>query len=150
MTWVPPGPAWLFCPADRPERYAKAAERADVVILDLEDAVSASDKPAARRALIATPLDPAKTVVRINAHRTSEWSADLEALEHTQYNVIMLPKCESAVQVAALAPRDVIALIESPLGAMNAFSTFGTQNVVGAVWVGGGGARPPSPSWGAT
>ena len=30
-----PGPAWLFCPADRPERYQKAAAAADVVILDL-------------------------------------------------------------------------------------------------------------------
>ena len=34
------GPALLFCPADRPERYAKALERADAVILDLEDAVA--------------------------------------------------------------------------------------------------------------
>ena len=34
------GPALLFCPADRPERYGKAAERADAVILDLEDAVA--------------------------------------------------------------------------------------------------------------
>ncbi|EUA18127.1 citrate lyase subunit beta-like domain protein [Mycobacterium xenopi 3993] len=32
-----PGPAWLFCPADRPERFEKAAAAADVVILDLED-----------------------------------------------------------------------------------------------------------------
>ena len=33
--WTPPGPAMLFCPADRPERHTKAAERADVVVLDL-------------------------------------------------------------------------------------------------------------------
>ena len=41
------GAAWLFCPADRPERYAKAAARADVVILDLEDGVAPADRPAA-------------------------------------------------------------------------------------------------------
>ena len=29
------GPAWLFCPADRSERFEKAAAAADVVILDL-------------------------------------------------------------------------------------------------------------------
>ena len=58
MTWTPPGPAWLFCPADRPERYAKAAAVADVVILDLEDGVAPADKEAARAALIDTPLDP--------------------------------------------------------------------------------------------
>ena len=30
--WLPSGPAMLFCPADRPDRYQKALERADVVI----------------------------------------------------------------------------------------------------------------------
>ena len=57
MTWEPAGPAWLFCPADRPERYTKAAAAADVVIIDLEDAVAAADKPAAREALAASSLD---------------------------------------------------------------------------------------------
>ena len=42
------GPALLFCPADRPDRFAKAAERADAVILDLEDAVAEDAKRAAR------------------------------------------------------------------------------------------------------
>src|SRR6202045_2680382 len=64
------GPAWLFCPADRPERFAKAAAAADVVILDLEDGVAEADKPAARTALLETPLDPERTVVRINAADT--------------------------------------------------------------------------------
>ena len=56
------GPAWLFCPADRPERFEKAAAAADVVILDLEDGVAAKDREAARAALIDTPLDPDRTV----------------------------------------------------------------------------------------
>ncbi|WP_238406309.1 aldolase/citrate lyase family protein, partial [Rhodococcus sp. YH1] len=43
------GPAWLFCPADRPERFGKAAATADVVILDLEDGVAPGDKDYARR-----------------------------------------------------------------------------------------------------
>lgn len=47
-----PGPALLFCPADRPERYQKAAERADAVILDLEDAVAPGDKELARLAIL--------------------------------------------------------------------------------------------------
>ena len=37
MSLNSPGPGWLFCPADRPERFEKAAAAADVVILDLED-----------------------------------------------------------------------------------------------------------------
>ena len=43
MTWEPAGPSWLFCPADRPERYSKAAAAADMVIIDLEDAVAAAE-----------------------------------------------------------------------------------------------------------
>lgn len=57
------GPGWLFCPADRPERFEKAAAAADVVILDLEDGCAAKDRPAARQALIDTPLEDRKSVV---------------------------------------------------------------------------------------
>lgn len=128
------GPAWLFCPADRPERYEKAAARADVVILDLEDAVGAADKASARESLMSTPLDPARTVVRVNAHGTAEQAADLEALARTGYTTVMLPKCESAEQIRSLAPMDVIALVESPLGAMTVFDALAAGNAVGAMW----------------
>ncbi|MGB6071149.1 MAG: CoA ester lyase [Rhodococcus sp. (in: high G+C Gram-positive bacteria)] len=134
MNWVPPGPAWLFCPADRPERYDKAAARADVVILDLEDAVGAADKAGARESVIATPLDPARTIVRVNAHGTDDQAADLEALKQTEYTTVMLPKCESAEQIAALAPLNVVALIESPLGAMTVFDSLAADNAIGAMW----------------
>ena len=78
-----PGPALLFCPADRPDRYAKALAAADVVVLDLEDGVGAAGKEAARAALVATALDPARVVVRVNAVGTPEHAADLEALRGT-------------------------------------------------------------------
>ncbi|GAA4478284.1 citrate (pro-3S)-lyase subunit beta [Rhodococcus olei] len=133
-SWTPPGPSWLFCPADRPERFAKAAATADVVILDLEDGVAAADRPAARRALIDTPLDPERTVVRINAHGTDDQRLDLEALLHTSYPRVMLPKCESAEQVRSLAPREVIALIESPLGALTVTESAQVANAVGVMW----------------
>ena len=48
-------PAWLFVPGDRPDRYDKAAERADIIIIDLEDAVAPADKTAAREALAGFP-----------------------------------------------------------------------------------------------
>ena len=88
MTWIPPGPAWLFCPADRPERYEKAAARADVVILDLEDAVGAADKAGARESVVSTPLDPSRTIVRVNAHGTEDQAADLDALQRPQLTVL--------------------------------------------------------------
>jgi citrate lyase subunit beta/citryl-CoA lyase len=126
------GPAWLFCPADRPERFGKAAAAADIVILDLED--GAGDKPAARDALVATPLDPARTVVRVNPAGTEDQRLDLEALARTAYRTVMLPKCESADQVAALAPREVVILIESPLGALRVAESAAAANAVGVMW----------------
>ena len=126
------GPAWLFCPADRPERFGKAAAAADIVILDLED--GAGDKPAARDALVATPLDPERTVVRVNPAGTEDQRLDLEALARTAYRTVMLPKCESAEQVAALAPLEVVVLVESPLGALRVAESAAAANAVGVMW----------------
>lgn len=128
------GPAWLFCPADRPERFAKAAAAADVVILDLEDGVAAADRAAARDALIAMPLDPRRTVVRVNPASSADHEADLRALARTGYTTVMLPKTESAGQVSALAPLDVVVLIETPLGALAVADAAGAANAVAVMW----------------
>lgn len=135
--WQPPGPAILFCPADRPERYAKAAERADAVILDLEDAVTADARPAAREALIDNPVDPDRTVVRVNAFGTYDFAEDIEALRRTAYRVVMLAKTESAHQLDRLAQVDgvqVIALIETPLGAVNVNEIAAHPRCIGLMW----------------
>ncbi|MTE16989.1 HpcH/HpaI aldolase/citrate lyase family protein [Nocardia aurantiaca] len=134
MSWEMPGPAWLFCPADRPERYGKALAAADVVIIDLEDGVAEADKAAAREALIATPLDPERTVVRVNAAGTLEHMLDLDALARTEYRRIMLPKCESAEQITRLTDYEVIALIESPLGALAVGRAVMVRNAIGVMW----------------
>jgi len=126
------GPGWLFCPADRPERFEKAAAAADIVILDLED--GAGDKPAAREALISTPLNPARTVIRINAADSGEQELDLEALARTSYTTVMLPKCEAAEQVTALAPLDVVLIVETPLGALKVDEAAAAANTVGVMW----------------
>ena len=70
----------LFVPANRPERFAKAAASgADAVILDLEDAVAADAKDAARAAL-ATDFTDLPVIVRINAAGTAAHDADLAAM----------------------------------------------------------------------
>src|SRR5690606_30575477 len=114
------GPALLFCPADRPDRYLKAAERADAVILDLEDAVAAGDKAAARAALAASTLDPERTIVRANGVRSGELEADLLALAATRFRTVMLAKTESAADVEALAGYEVLALVETARGVVHA------------------------------
>ena len=128
------GPGWLFCPADRPERFAKAAAAADVVILDLEDGVAAHDREAARAALLATPLDPTRTVVRVNPVGTPDHAPDVEALASTAYTTVMLAKTESAEQVASLAPLDVVVLVETPLGALAVTETARVDNAFAVMW----------------
>ncbi|KAF0848823.1 HpcH/HpaI aldolase/citrate lyase family protein [Nocardia caishijiensis] len=132
--WQPAGPAWLFCPADRPERFAKAAAAADVVILDLEDGVAPADKAAARQALLDTPLDPQHTVIRVNAAGTDDHAEDLAVLARTEYRRVMLPKCESAEQVRNLAECEVIVLVESPLGAVRVTESVQVDNAIGVMW----------------
>ncbi|MBX7434850.1 CoA ester lyase [Mycobacterium sp. Y57] len=133
-TTLAAGPGWLFCPADRPERFAKAAAAADVVILDLEDGVAAKDRPAARQAVIDTPLDPARTVVRVNPSDTPDHQLDLEALARTPYSTVMLAKTEAPEQVSALAPRQVVVLIETPLAALRVAELAGVDNTFALFW----------------
>ncbi len=102
------------------------------MILDLED--GAGDKPAARQAIVDTPLDPARTVIRINPHGTEDQRLDLAALARTRYTTVMLPKCEAAEQVTALAPLDVVLIVETPLGALKVAETAAAANTLGVMW----------------
>lgn len=129
------GPALLFCPADRPERFAKAAERADAVIIDLEDAVAPAAKTAARGALIDAHLDPAKVIVRVNALGTADFDVDMATLSQTDFRLIMLPKAESAKKIVRIDTRfEVIALCETARGIVAAEKLAAAPNVVGLMW----------------
>lgn len=135
--WTPPGPALLFCPADRPERYGKAAERADVVIVDLEDAVAPDKRPGAREALRASSLDPERTIVRVNPAGSEDHAADLDALAGTGYRCVMLAKTESAAQVTDLysvTGAAVLALVETPLGVVRAAEIASAPGCAGMMW----------------
>lgn len=128
------GPTLLFCPADRPDRYAKAAAAPDVVILDLEDAVAPDRKAAAREALVATRLDPATTVVRVNGAATGLLDDDLAAVLAAGYRTIMLAKAETAAQLDLLRHHRVIALCETPLGVEQAAVLAAHPSVEALAW----------------
>jgi citrate lyase subunit beta/citryl-CoA lyase len=130
-----PGPALLFCPADRPDRYAKALAAADGVILDLEDGVGADGKDTARAALVATDLDPARVIVRVNAVGTAEHAADIAALRGTGYRLIMLPKSETRAQLDGLGGDwRIVALCETALGIVNAAEIAAAPSVIAVMW----------------
>lgn len=119
--------SFLFVPATRPERYAKAlASGADAVIIDLEDAVAPADKTAARQMLAhAWPGLPAdqrgRVVVRLNASGTPWHDDDLALLAALGVLGVVLPKAESATDVewvaAAMGPGcALLPMIESVAG----------------------------------
>ncbi len=136
------GPALLFCPADRPERYQKAAERSDAVIIDLEDAVAPADKQRARGAILAQvgangdvpELDPSRTIIRVNPAGTEEFEKDLHCLKHTPYRHLMLAKAEDPSQLKELADYSVVALCETAAGILNAAAIAAEPNVTGLMW----------------
>ena len=117
---------YLFVPGNRPERFAKAlASGADAVVLDLEDAVAADAKAAARSAIAAWAAtagdaDRQRAVVRINDAESALFADDLHLLASTALLQVMLPKADSAGAVAAvcaaLPGAAVLALIESARG----------------------------------
>lgn len=144
-------PALLFCPADRPDRYAKAVAAADTVIVDLEDAVAPDSKDFARDALLRSRLDPDRTVVRVNPVGTSDGDLDLVALAGTGYRTVMLAKTESADQLESFEGYRVIALCETAAGVDAATEIARHPHVVALMWgaedlvasIGGTASRGP-------
>jgi (S)-citramalyl-CoA lyase len=101
--------SWLFTPATRPDRFAKAAASgADVSIIDLEDSVSPGDKAEARRTALAHLAEPAPgsfaRALRINALVTRAGLADLQALLEREAcpDYLILSKTESAAHLQIL------------------------------------------------
>jgi citrate lyase subunit beta/citryl-CoA lyase len=113
---------YLFVPADRPERFEKAlAAGADEVIIDLEDAVAAPAKDAARAALAGWLSNGERRVtLRINATDTPWFAQDLQLCALPGVSGVMLPKAERAEDLARVAAvareRALLPLIESAAG----------------------------------
>jgi len=117
--------SWLFTPGDRPDRFGGgAALGADVTILDLEDAVAPDHKAQARTAVADYLAGTGRAWVRVNGTDTAEWADDLAALaaaDLAELVGVVLPKCETAEQLAATAARlpagtPILALVETALG----------------------------------
>lgn len=100
--------SYLFVPGNRPERFAKAlASGADAVVLDLEDAVAADAKAAARDAIArwaaaAAPAERARAVLRSNEAASAHFTDDLRLLREARLPALMLPKAEHPGELAAV------------------------------------------------
>lgn len=113
---------WLFVPAIRPERFARAVRTgADAVVVDLEDAVAPGERAGARHGMRAAwPEAPGTAlVVRVNAYGTPDFADDAALCRELAPAAVVLPKTESAEHVRAAAEATgapVLALVESARG----------------------------------
>jgi len=97
--------SFLFAPGNVARRVEKALTlEADAVIVDLEDSVAASDKPATRKNVADALTRPrrGRGYVRVNAASTSWCYGDLVETIHKGVEGVVLPKVESAAELHAV------------------------------------------------
>jgi citrate lyase beta subunit len=168
--------ALLFMPADDAKKVSKGAgSGADAVIMDLEDGVALNAKVAARaaaaEALRTLDFGRSERLIRLNACDTPQWRDDLLATVAARPDGYVLPKVQSATEVAqvdALLTQQeqahgwpmggiaLIAIIETALGVANvreiaaqrqhsprlAALAFGAEDLAGSM-----GARRTLDGW---
>lgn len=136
---------WLYVPGDRPDRFAKAVDSgADVVILDLEDAVHADHKAYARAAVaeFCAVRHRIPVQVRINEYGSADAAADLVAVGGAaELSGLRLPKVTSPRQVARVAANvrpemALYPLLESALGVQRAYDIAGAHPSVAGIALG--------------
>ncbi len=118
----------LYLPASNARALEKARELpADVVILDLEDAVAPDAKPAAREAAVAavaTDFGASEVGIRVNGLGTPWSDADFEAVSKSAAAFIVVPKVDSPEEartaVAKANGKPIWAMIETPRAVLKA------------------------------
>ena len=130
----------LFLPASNPRAIEKARGLpADLVILDLEDAVKDADKAEARIAAVAAVAEGfghRLAAIRLNGIGSEEHLQDLAAVASSAAEFAVLPKAEGAAEVARVADvlgKPLLAMIETPLGVLAAAAIAAVPGVAGLI-----------------
>lgn len=123
--------SYLFVPGNRPARFDKAlASGADMVIVDLEDAVPPDEKDEARSTVAAWFSGSHPVILRINAVETPWFAKDMELCRKDGVAAVMLAKTERVEDLAAVGPAiPHIPLIESARGFDNLRAIASVPNV---------------------
>ena len=127
------GPALLFAPAHRAELIPKAYERADTVIVDLEDGAGAGDRAAMHDNLRTAGLDLPRTILRTIGPEAEGFASDVGLARELGIGTVMVPKVHDCLPVE-LAGLDVIAMIETPQALVNIREIAAQDGVVGLFW----------------
>jgi citrate lyase beta subunit len=137
--------SFLFVPASDERKSRRAlVTAADVVVVDLEDAVSFEQKDTARevvRRVLADEPSEALVAIRVNGANTAFFAADVELVEELRPDVLVLPKATpEAVDALGADGPPVVAIVETADGLRQAYEVASLQRVqaiiVGAVDLG--------------
>jgi citrate lyase subunit beta/citryl-CoA lyase len=113
--------SWLLVNGAQYDKFAPAVRsRADIVVLDIEDAVAPKGKQAARENVVRWLADGKTDWVRVNGFGTQFWEDDLAMLSKTTAGGVMLAMVESVDHVTETAKRlpdvPIVALVETARG----------------------------------
>ncbi|WP_156690038.1 HpcH/HpaI aldolase/citrate lyase family protein [Mycobacterium sp. Marseille-P9652] len=113
--------SWLLVNGAHADRFQSAAHsRADIVVLDIEDAVAPKDKEAARDNVVRWLAAGNTDWVRVNGFGTRWWADDLAALTGTPVGGVMLAMVESVDHITETSKRlpdvPIVALVETARG----------------------------------
>ena len=129
--------SWLFAPGNHSRRVEKALSLdADVVILDLEDAVAIGEKLKTREVVVSALQGPRSALgyIRINAYDTNFCYGDLCTVIANGVDGVILPKVETRDQIKSvdwlvsqlediadltIGSIDIMPIIETGLGVAN-------------------------------
>lgn len=119
----------LYMPCSNTRALEKAATLdADVLLFDLEDAVSPDNKQQARENIIQAlqehDYQRRERIIRINGLDSAWGIADCKALKNSEFEGLLIPKAETIEQInEALALLDktlpIWLMIETPTGVLN-------------------------------
>ena len=145
--------SFIFAPGTRPDMFPKALRSgADIVCVDLEDAIAPQDKAAARELAFAhlpSAEGPARVerIIRLNCLRTTDGMADVQAMLASPVAVeaVMLPKVKGPEEVRNLSdlldefrlPTRLHVIIETNEGLEAAYQIARASNRIEALFFGG-------------
>lgn len=151
--------SWLFAPGDDPKKLAKAyGTGADIVIVDLEDSVTATAKVAAHRCALAFLQERTQNrsgprlFVRINALQSGLADADLDVVMTGAPDGIILPKSVGGADITALdakiAVREALHDLTDGSTAIAAIATESAAAMFGLGTYAGASPRLAALTWG--
>ena len=135
---LPPRTA-LFLPASNPRAIEKARRLgAEMIVLDLEDAVREEDKARAREVSVAAAAEgfgDRLIAIRVNGEDHDCHAADVAAVAGSAADFLVVPKVETAALAGRMAEagKPVLAMIETPAGVLAAPAIAAVPGIVGLI-----------------